>query len=635
MRNRQIQTCDWCRESKRRCDKTKPTCSRCLRAGIVCSFSTSLNRNGVFNSNSSSPNPLTAEDWPYSQTSSLEPRVEGGSDEVGSVGKVVKRRVRTCLSCKRCHRLKVKCDKKLPCSRCCQSGNSMKCSYTYQKHTTNQPLCPADPFTSAGENLEAVITLWFWRRRGSSHFRALLSRIQSLAHFETPHFALAIQEHSENHRISDLVLPGNFPLGSPQAAKYSSIETVLALIQNSHSRCQSYIEHYLNLYQPIHPIVDVEVFQGEVAEFWNNPHEMNLGWLAQFLMVLGLGAFGASREPEPAEDFFFASEACLAKTPFLFRPSLSNLRTLCLTIVAKQVANATCWALDSCWSMIGLIVRLAMMLGLDQNRPPPSVDAADLHNEMANRCRLWTIIIYFDIQMSIISGMSSVLPQDAIAAYQVPHLSNPGGTAIYSWESILLESFPLIFHVLARANSSTHEIDYEEVLQYDMEIRRMMRRVVPVEGNGLLRLSLDVFFRRVLMVLHRCHSLHPNAPNAHPVSYWSSLECSLALLVHHRELCDDPCLPPNTSLVSRFFMMDFFAAALTICIHLLWKDAPLAATMTRECLIPPRQTILDTIKSCQGIWLREENKSACFRTGCRLLETSLDKIEETTTQTTT
>ena len=49
--------------------------------------------------------------------------------------------------------------------------------------------------------------------------------------------------------------------------------------------------------------------------------------------------------------------------------------------------------------------------------------------------------------------------------------------------------------------------------------------------NTMLRIALDIFFRRVILVLHRRHALEPDAPSRYPVSYWSSLECSLALLV--------------------------------------------------------------------------------------------------------
>ncbi|ORX96959.1 hypothetical protein BCR34DRAFT_619533 [Clohesyomyces aquaticus] len=623
MRIRHIETCHWCRESKRRCDKAKPTCSRCSRAGISCSFETLSGRTLPLRGDGSSPEVSSPDLQSFSQSTPLDTSPSGSFNGATTpLEKVKRKRNRGCLSCTRCHRLKVKCDKKSPCSRCSSAGIIINCRYTHQEHTSSRSACPADPVTSAGESIEAVLSTWFWRRQSSTHFRTLISRIESLAQPGTSHFELALQTHAKMHATEDLVLPGNFPLGSPQALKYSSLETVIALVKTSKPHHQSYIEHYLRSYQPIYPILDVDSFLEDIADFWKETTPRNLSWLSQFLMVLGLGSFASKREPEPATEFFFASEACLAKTPFLFRPNIMVLRTVCLTIVAKQVANATCWALDSCWSLTGLIVRVAMMLGLDQNREPSAPSQiSDMQKEMSHRHCLWTVVIYFDIQMSMITGMPSALPQGP-AGFDQGY-----GSTMNKWDWILSESLPVISHALSRANSNVDEMTYDEVLRYDREIRRLMHNLVPVDGEQLLRLSLDIFFRRILMVIHRCHALHPNAPTQYSISYWSSLECSLALLVHHRALCDDPALPNDIGFVSRFFVMDFFAAALTICIHLHWKDAPLSATATPEGLIPPRQTILDTIRSCQSIWARDENKSACLHTGCRILESSLSHFD--------
>jgi hypothetical protein len=111
-----------------------------------------------------------------------------------------------------------------------------------------------------------------------------------------------------------------------------------------------------------------------------------------------------------------------------------------------------------------------------------------------------------------------------------------------------------------------------------------------------------------------------DAPALYPTSYWSSLECSLAILFHHRELAqENHLLIQNIDMIGRPFMLDFFAAALTTCVHLLRTDALLDTTLNSEILMPPRQTILDTLSNCLEILSREQNQSVCFRTGYRLL----------------
>jgi hypothetical protein len=374
------------------------------------------------------------------------------------------------------------------------------------------------------------------------------------------------------------------------------------------------------MYQVIFPVLDAESFRDEIAEFWNAPSKVDLCWLAQYLVVLGLGAFATNRDSEVACQFFLASEACIAKTPFMFRPTLSNIRALCLMVIAKQVANATCWALDSCWNVMGIVVRLGVMMELHHDWMS-DYQSDDICRERKLRKRLWSIIVYIDIQVSLITGQPSLLPQDALLSTGEGHSSlNREETSDGCWDSILPRSFPIIWHFLARMNSSIDQISYDEVLQYDLEIRQIMRHINSLEQHPILFLSLDIFFRRVLGVLHRHHSLDIDAPTLYPTSYWSSLECSLAILFHHRELAqENHLLVENVDMVGRPFMLDFFAAALTTCVHLLRTDAPLDTTLNSEILMPPRQTILDTLSNCLEILSREQNQSLCFRTGYRLL----------------
>lgn len=429
----------------------------------------------------------------------------------------------------------------------------------------------------------------------------------------------------EGNCASDLVLPGNFPFGTPDSARYSSLESVHALIRTSSLECQLYVDRYLELYQVIFPVLDTDTFQAEIADFWAAPSKADLCWLAQYLVVLGLGAFAKSRDSKLACEFFFASEACIAKTPFMFRPTMSNIRALCLMVIAKQVVNATCWALDSCWNVMGIVVRLAVMMALHHDWLP-EYNSQNICRERQLRKRLWTIIVYIDIQMSLITGQPSLLPHEAILSTSEGfELQTRQGTLDDCWDSVLPKSFPIIFHFLSRINSNFDQISFDEVLQYDLELRQTMCHVAVLEGHEILRLTLDIFFRRVLMVLHRSHAMDIQAPVLYPTSYWSSLECSLAVLFHHHELSQNT-YPQHIDLVGRPFMLDFFAAALTTCVHLLRTDAPLAATLTSEGMIPPRQTILDTLSNCLVILSKEQNMSLCFRTGFGLLSAIFAQI---------
>lgn len=174
---REITTCARCRQSKRKCDKAKPSCTRCERGGVQCTYD---------------------EDYQNDQAQSQE--ANGGSDPQYPTPVTtpptylqrVRRRNRACLSCVRCHRLKIKCDQKEPCSRCDRSG--AQCAYTHKpKPPQDQPAQPPRRPDLASEKLnsqeisfalteddpEFVVATWFLRKRGSTHYRAILDRVSN------------------------------------------------------------------------------------------------------------------------------------------------------------------------------------------------------------------------------------------------------------------------------------------------------------------------------------------------------------------------------------------------------------------------------------------------------------------------
>jgi hypothetical protein len=385
----------------------------------------------------------------------------------------------------------------------------------------------------------------------------------------------------------------------------------------------SYIDMYFKMLDCVNPIVDEGLFHKEVEMSWADPHSTNICWLAQFLMVVALGSFCSSDEPPIATEFFMAAEACLMQTPFMFRPNLLTIKTLCLCFVAKQVCNATCWASDSAWSMMGLLVRSAHIYGLPQDRI--DVDDGASEQELDTRRRLWLTILYLDIKGAIATGMSPLTKPEELGKY---FEQTPDWGPSDSLQMVLHQSLPTVLTVVGHLNSKQQQhISYADVLRYNAQLRELIGHAQQICSDPIQRITVDIFLRRCLMVLQRPFALHSEGPVLFPESYWSSLECALALLVHYRDLwCND--LGLRLDLVGRAFVLDFFSATLTTYVHLLRADAPLtSATPTptptptpTSCAIPPRQIILDTLFSCVEIWEGEREKSVCYKTGYDLLD---------------
>lgn len=248
---REVKTCDRCRHFKRRCDLVKPSCTRCVSAGVRCSFdavgtialaadgspsktqsvpsSSVLTNNtagyarvpaaGPANALMSPSNPAvnkpvsaqmtrgpsagspaggTALNGLISPTTTVEspepnqsmavdsaPAIHSTGDDATMAQdgqRVVRKRKRNCLSCLRCHRLKVKCDKELPCGRCKSSGNGRECYYSYNKGPNGGKFpCPTAPAGGPTDPDSKKPQLAPWqithKVRGSSHWRELMARV--------------------------------------------------------------------------------------------------------------------------------------------------------------------------------------------------------------------------------------------------------------------------------------------------------------------------------------------------------------------------------------------------------------------------------------------------------------------------
>jgi hypothetical protein len=424
---------------------------------------------------------------------------------------------------------------------------------------------------------------------------------------------MAMREHVAGNCSSDFALAGNFPLGSPESQSYASLDRVQKLLHSSTSNATLYVEAYFRVYNPCLPILDPSSFISKMES--GHDTQVDPSWLAQYFVVLGLGSYALARDEVASSEYFYASEACLAKTSYMFRPTVMHISTLCLMVLAKSVAYATCWALDTSWNVMGLVVRLSMTMVLHKDWMPGYVEPMIAHERKLRR-HLWVVVVYLDIQMSLITGQQSLLPQDALLIST--ELCDPSMLED-CFDSVVPQSFPIICHFLARINSQIDQITYEEAIQYDLELRQLMRQTSDLPGNEHLRLTLDVFFRRALSVLHGHYALAHNAAVIYPVSYWSSFDCNLAMMRHHQSLSSSSSeQSSDLGLVAQPYMLDFFAAALTTCVHLLSTSPP------TDILLPDRPTISRSLENCVKLIGREESKSLCFRTGYHLLSAVFD-----------
>lgn len=636
--SRPVKSCSRCRDLKVRCDRSRPCCGRCERGKVLCSFQIVLSPSATLSPSDIADDPLQDElshgailgsRLAASNETSTSPDGFDSRDVAASLPLAKpKRRQRACLSCVRCHRLKVKCDKKEPCTRCRQSGFGPQCEFTHRVDTT-----PAQHESGFGHlkgddrHLGVVTSSWLCRMRGSSHWRDLLDKIKSsderLSQSTVKRHLQSLTEDISHN----LTLPINFPFNSPGAVKYSSLSAVCNFLQRHKKNCSRYVNKYLDVFHHVHPILDPVELHEQIEKFWDDGKSDKVSWLAQFCMILGLGCFAETYNSDEALQFCLAGEACLAQSAFMVRPTVACIRAMCLMVLAKLISNGTCWSLDACWTLVGFLLRQAACLGLHRQRAPHSEMTASAVATWEEGQTLWSTVLYFGIQTSITSGMPSFLRPDEVIfgndAY--PLVAGTPNDSERLWQTAVRASAPLILEISGRVNSDNDQPSYRETIDYNTRVRQLMAILDDYNVPRALRITLDLHYRRVLLILHRKYALATNGPYVYAVSYWASLECSLALLVHQREMMTDmEKAPDGMYLLSRCFMLDFFGAALTASLHLLREDAPLADGTA----IPPRETILNTLEACRDIWAQEKKRSACFFSAFSLLTDIVAVLEQ-------
>ncbi|OKL56860.1 hypothetical protein UA08_08008 [Talaromyces atroroseus] len=441
------------------------------------------------------------------------------------------------------------------------------------------------------------------------------------------------------------IFPSNYPFGSGYQDQSPSKKEILTYVPDRPTT-MFLIAIYMDTIERTHPLLHPPTFHEELKLFWENPAEVDDGWLGQFLVMLGLG-YHLSRgvnlrpiEEEILSKYFRGAGTCLRSTNFLFSPTLTSLRTLSMMVLSRRLLASTCLELDACGPLMSTVVRMAMAIGL--NVDPRHDFGKTPFIELEMRRKLWTTIALMEASTSILTGTPFLFRSSDIDTQMPANLNNkdlnpsilhhpvirPLSEFTDSTLSIFFaRSSYMAFDVIIHANSTSTRLQYEDVLVYDLKLRSLLKEISqlyyqsplapPEEWKQNQKFMLEIFLRRILLALHSYHGLMPNADVEFPVSYWSTLECSLALLVIQRQLSEDSNSPQGRVWLGEYFKHDFYAATLTICLVVTRNDDGDTGINSKGSLqhnnieIPQRETILQTVLCCRDIWARRICQTYC------------------------
>lgn len=426
----------------------------------------------------------------------------------------------------------------------------------------------------------------------------------------------------------------NFPFSERPGRSKISRKSLLSILPER-ATVEVFIRIYLDTIEQAYSVLHLPSFTSETTGFWEDPYVVSDSWLAMLFAILSLGCHAynaANKVSYPGLDvqLLDASEACLKMTPLMYCPDKCNIQTLYLMVIFKQLDRMSCHQTGACWPLTGLIVRLAMMLGIHTDSPGNNT-LSEL--EIEHRKELWVSIILLEMRQSLVSGMPLLLQ-----VTDLPKIEPASNDSIPNFYS----SIPLIAQVLSTLSLNTNQLEHDKFLEYDLQLRQLLKdpnlALDCTSKNYPARILLNVFYRRLLLALHTSFAQEPRAWTRYPVSYWSTLDSCLGLLAIQRDLCEDTASNSEDGkpahLMAWFaglFREDFFTAAMTLCHHLVKANSPLEPSASASngcfCQHQARDTIMETLVSCSGLWAKEEGLSFCHREASRVMSSVIDYLK--------
>ncbi|EPE07183.1 zinc c6 transcription factor [Ophiostoma piceae UAMH 11346] len=378
------------------------------------------------------------------------------------------RRNRRVFVCIPCHRKKLKCDKLSPCSRCLAAGIPNECSYQPPPTTSNtakrtrkvsrndmkRDLSPGASFgspcssssldpcsfrstpaskttngTSLGSSeddewgvsqplIKPLNGATHWARIACGFGEAVPYLFGTECHWQ--------QRYREVKNLECLFtnLNGstNFPFSNSSVSKCQ----ILRSFPPNHI-IDTLVANYMDTFGTTHYLFHASQLSYDVQTAVSDE------WLAQFCMVLALGAEAAPRylfsslgqsAAEWAGIFLSAAQASFSRSSYMAAPSLSTVRTLCMMVIAKLVeipasGGSTCGsgAHSPLVSLMSFTVQTAKTLQLHRSASaalhrttmvgdsPMEEQNSSLEAEM--RRRIWVTVRLLDLETSLRSGTTT------------------------------------------------------------------------------------------------------------------------------------------------------------------------------------------------------------------------------------
>ncbi|EJD35923.1 hypothetical protein AURDEDRAFT_188566 [Auricularia subglabra TFB-10046 SS5] len=477
---------------------------------------------------------------------------------------VKKKRNRPTVSCAECRRLKLKCDRRVPCSSCSKRGCAALCpngvlaagpgnrrarsiqlhekieamgkriaeledalatvqaQLSVEKHPLlaeellliKTPLSTQNTLTTINDIAETV--------SGALGTLTLGER----PHFFGPHAAVdyLVGEESADDSASALpndilLLAGAFPLTNVQNARSEAYFRLLTWLPPS-QQAWTLIEQYYAGAAWLFQLIPMEELRASIFTPAYSPSgaEVPLHDLAVlFIVVLATGALmELDSAPVPPTTYYHLARVALGLDSVIDHPTLQAIRAIHMMSTFAQMADLpNCTTV--CYSLIGLAARLCHMLGLHRDDTQWNLPA----DEQYRRRHVFWEVASFDSWSCLAFGRPpsfSATHVDAKIADDRDRFMSPDGiwqASFYHWSHTFIQH--VVFKLIEQAFGHAL-VPYATVLRLDKLVRDHPVLRVPEDADDpsllLQRTASQALTQRLLLYLHRSYFAH--ALTSHP-----------------------------------------------------------------------------------------------------------------------
>ncbi|KAJ5622713.1 hypothetical protein N7528_005945 [Penicillium herquei] len=363
------------------------------------------------------------------------------------------------------------------------------------------------------------------------------------------------------------------------------------------------VQHYLDTFETTYRVLHIPTFLEQYANYWNDPQQADLGFIAQLLAVMAAGSCFSvqpmqqteSQDPhqQPAMKWIMAVQSYISCNFVSPDINLKMIQTQCLLLVARLGVSSDG---DVSWASSGSLIRSAMTMGL--HRDPTRFRKKSRPFWCELRRRVWTTIVELDLKISLDRGVPPSVDLDecdcdAPSNWDDNALTesldtNPThlSTATYTqnfYQTLLAKTLPLRYRIAKKVNSLRFNLPYDDALRMGEEITRSLQYATSLfedNASGInpvdaakhrFAQSLHLFtMRKFLLALHRPFSLSVLRLPKCSYSRKTCLEASLGMLSQMEipSPVDSVLYPHITQLGRGMFRDETFHAAITVCVEL-------------------------------------------------------------------